>query len=186
MRNEFTAVIEYEDDWYIGYCPEIPGANGQGRTIEECRASLADAISLILERGTALLLSSHEFIAAARDGDADRVRSCLQAGVDVNGRDSRPLVGGGNTALHEAANAGHVDVVRLLIANGADVNAGCDLGWTPLMRACHAGQLPVAAVLLQAGANPNLRNREGYSALGRTPGHATELVRLLQDWGAVV
>jgi predicted RNase H-like HicB family nuclease len=49
MRNEFTAVIEREDDWYIGYCPEIPGANGQGRTIEECRASLADAIALILE-----------------------------------------------------------------------------------------------------------------------------------------
>ena len=49
MRNEFTANIEREDDWFIGYCPEIPGANGQGRTIEECRASLADAITLILE-----------------------------------------------------------------------------------------------------------------------------------------
>ena len=49
MRNEFTAVIERDEDWYIGYCPEIPGANGQGRTIEECRANLADAIALILE-----------------------------------------------------------------------------------------------------------------------------------------
>ena len=49
MRNEFTAVIGREDDWYIGYSLEIPGANGQGRTIEECRASLADAIALILE-----------------------------------------------------------------------------------------------------------------------------------------
>src|SRR5262245_60133591 len=49
MRNEFTAVIERDGDWYIGYCPEIPGANGQGRTIDECRASLAEAIALILE-----------------------------------------------------------------------------------------------------------------------------------------
>src|SRR5947209_5260005 len=49
MRNEFTAVIEQDGDWYIGYCPEIPGANGQGRTLDECRASLADAIVLILE-----------------------------------------------------------------------------------------------------------------------------------------
>ena len=49
MRNEFTAVIEREDDWYIAYRPEIPGANGQGRTIEECRARLADAIALILQ-----------------------------------------------------------------------------------------------------------------------------------------
>ena len=49
MRNEFTAVIEQDGDWYIAYCPEIAGANGQGRTIEECRASLAEAIALILE-----------------------------------------------------------------------------------------------------------------------------------------
>lgn len=49
MHNEFTAIIEEDDGWYIAYCPEIPGANGQGRTVEECRESLAEAINLILE-----------------------------------------------------------------------------------------------------------------------------------------
>lgn len=49
MHNEFTAVIERDEGWYVAYCPEIPGANGQGRTKEEARASLADAITLILE-----------------------------------------------------------------------------------------------------------------------------------------
>jgi predicted RNase H-like HicB family nuclease len=49
MHNEFTAVIERDGDWFIAYSPEIPGANGQGRTKEEARASLADAIALILE-----------------------------------------------------------------------------------------------------------------------------------------
>ena len=49
MHNEFTAVIERDGDWFIGYCPEIPGANGQGATVDECRANLADAITLILE-----------------------------------------------------------------------------------------------------------------------------------------
>ena len=49
MRNEFTAVIEKDGDWYIAYCPEIPGANGQGKTIDEVRQNLADAIALILE-----------------------------------------------------------------------------------------------------------------------------------------
>jgi predicted RNase H-like HicB family nuclease len=49
MHNEFTAVIERDGEWYIAYCPEIPGANGQGKTKEECRQSLADAIALILE-----------------------------------------------------------------------------------------------------------------------------------------
>lgn len=49
MRNEFTAIIERESDWYIAYCPEIPGANGQGSTKDEARESLAKAIALILE-----------------------------------------------------------------------------------------------------------------------------------------
>lgn len=49
MSNEFTAIIEQDGDWFIGYCPEIPGANGQGRTKEECLQSLAAAIELILE-----------------------------------------------------------------------------------------------------------------------------------------
>ncbi len=49
MHNEFTAIIEQDDEWFIAYCPEIPGANGQGRTIEDCRRSLAEAIALILE-----------------------------------------------------------------------------------------------------------------------------------------
>ena len=49
MRNEFTAIIEKDGDWYVAYCPEIPGANGQGRTRGEARASLAESIALILE-----------------------------------------------------------------------------------------------------------------------------------------
>jgi predicted RNase H-like HicB family nuclease len=49
MTNEFTAIFERDEQWYVAYCPEIPGANGQGKTKDEARASLADAIALILE-----------------------------------------------------------------------------------------------------------------------------------------
>ncbi len=49
MHNEFTAIFEKDEEWYIAYCPEIPGANGQGKTLDECRKSLSDAIALILE-----------------------------------------------------------------------------------------------------------------------------------------
>jgi predicted RNase H-like HicB family nuclease len=49
MRNEFTAVIEQDEGWFIAYSPEIPGANGQGRTKDEAIKSLASAIELILE-----------------------------------------------------------------------------------------------------------------------------------------
>jgi len=49
MRNEFTAVVERDGPWYIGYCPEIPGANGQGRTKAAALKNLGKAIALILE-----------------------------------------------------------------------------------------------------------------------------------------
>ena len=49
MHNEFTAIIEKDGDWFISYCPEIPGANGQGRTKDECLKSLKEAITLILK-----------------------------------------------------------------------------------------------------------------------------------------
>ena len=49
MHNEFTAIIERDDEWYVAYCPEVPGANGQGRSKAEARESLAEAIALILD-----------------------------------------------------------------------------------------------------------------------------------------
>ena len=49
MHNEFTAIVERDGKWYVAYCPEIPGANGQGRTKEACLKSLAGVIDLILE-----------------------------------------------------------------------------------------------------------------------------------------
>ena len=49
MHNEFTAVIERDEDWFVAYCPEVSGANGQGRTKDEAKESLAEAIALILE-----------------------------------------------------------------------------------------------------------------------------------------
>ena len=48
MRNQFTAILERDGDWFIAYCPEIPGANGQGHTQEEAKRSLGEAIELIL------------------------------------------------------------------------------------------------------------------------------------------
>ena len=50
MKAEFTAIIETAaEGGYWAICPEIPGANGQGETIEEAKQSLKAAIQLILE-----------------------------------------------------------------------------------------------------------------------------------------
>lgn len=49
MRREFTVLSEKGDRYDVGYCPEVPGANGQGASISECRDSVRAAIRLILE-----------------------------------------------------------------------------------------------------------------------------------------
>jgi predicted RNase H-like HicB family nuclease len=44
-----TAEIHREGEWFVAFCPEMPEANGQGRTQEECVQSLREAILLLLE-----------------------------------------------------------------------------------------------------------------------------------------
>ena len=49
LRNEFTAVVEWSEGWYVAFCPEMPAANGQGKTKEAAKRNLAEAILLLLE-----------------------------------------------------------------------------------------------------------------------------------------
>jgi predicted RNase H-like HicB family nuclease len=49
VHHEFTAIVERDVDWFVAFCPEVPGANGQGLTRDEALASLRDAIALILD-----------------------------------------------------------------------------------------------------------------------------------------
>jgi len=48
MEATFTAVFKKVGDWYIGWAEELPGANTQGRTLEEARENLREAIELII------------------------------------------------------------------------------------------------------------------------------------------
>jgi ankyrin repeat protein len=57
----------------------------------------------------------------------------------------------------------HSDVVKLLLANGADVNARDDVGWTPLMSAQYDNE--VVKLILDAGAEINAKNNDGRTAL---------------------
>jgi len=50
VKGEFTAIIELAPEGgYWAICPEVPGANGQGETIEEAKKSLQESIQLIFE-----------------------------------------------------------------------------------------------------------------------------------------
>ncbi len=48
MENIFSGIIEKTDNWYIGFIEEIPGVNTQGKTVEEVKENLKEALELIL------------------------------------------------------------------------------------------------------------------------------------------
>jgi len=57
MKAELTAIIEpAPEGGYWAICPEVPGANGQGETVDEAKNSLRQAIELLLEDRTADIL----------------------------------------------------------------------------------------------------------------------------------
>lgn len=50
MKGELTAIIEKASEGgYWAICPEVPGANGQGESVEEAKENLREAVALILE-----------------------------------------------------------------------------------------------------------------------------------------
>ncbi|KAL7751827.1 hypothetical protein RI367_002827 [Sorochytrium milnesiophthora] len=114
-----------------------------------------------------------------KDGD-DRVRSRDNARLDMRSRDS-----GGRTPLHRFAKKGDADVVRKLIAEGAEVNVQDHAGWSPLHEACLNGHLQVAQMLLRHGANINIQaaNRETPLHDAVENGHQ-DVVRYLIRHGA--
>ena len=70
-------------------------------------------------------------VSAAWKGDLDRVKAAVIRGEDIDGRGSD-----GDTALHEACRHGHVDIVKYLLANGANTELKGCRNWTPLQIAC--------------------------------------------------
>lgn len=141
-------------------------------------------------------------MAAAGSGSPAMVKEVLKSHPDVNAHSSIPCVASagdckqmlesdGHTALMEAA-WGHdgnipaegvdrAEVVRLLLAAGADVNARDALGLTPLVLSTSNPQ--IVRVLLAAGADPNARDVQGLGALDFTP--KDEVKRMLVEHGAL-
>ncbi|KAL5234044.1 hypothetical protein ACI65C_001454 [Semiaphis heraclei] len=102
-------------------------------------------------------------IPACAKGNVKLVLSLLKQGHSVNAGDAL-----GWTALHEASNYGHVDIVNVLIDHGADINnrgGPCCEGITPLHDAAACGHLEVIDCLLDRGANPLVRTNKGETPL---------------------
>lgn len=130
--------------------------------------------------------SLHALSVAAATGDSQRVRALLARGVSPN----PPWVSAERPAapLHRAAERGHVQIIRLLLAAGANVDFGDRLGASPLHYAARAGHAEVARLLLDAGASASAGTDAGVTALHEAAGSAAagslEVVRLLLAHGA--
>jgi ankyrin repeat protein/L-ascorbate metabolism protein UlaG (beta-lactamase superfamily) len=120
---------------------------------------------------------------AIRSGEVDRVEKLLTADSDlVHQRDITPMQ---DTPLGLVAIDGNVDIARLLIEHGADVNLGDIDNSTPLDNACVRNKLAMATYLIEQGANVNNRDRKGDCALSfAMSANALEIIDLLLARGA--
>jgi ankyrin repeat protein len=113
---------------------------------------------------------------AAFFGKPEIARALLDAGAPVDTYTTNDLA---NQPLHAAAAGRHLEVCRLLLAAGADVNATQHGGYTPLHEAAQHGDIEMVELFLSAGADPTVRVPEGTPAdMADAAGHQDVARRL--------
>ncbi|XP_014446781.1 ankyrin repeat domain-containing protein 29 isoform X2 [Tupaia chinensis] len=120
---------------------------------------------------------------AARRGNLALLKLLLNSGrVDVDCRDSH-----GTTLLMVASYAGHIDCVKELVLQGADINLQREDGGTALLAASQYGHMQVVETLLKHGANIHDQLYDGATALFlAAQGGYLDVIRLLLSSGAKV
>ena len=119
---------------------------------------------------------------AVRNGRYPMAAALLESGLDVNVRSRRT----GESSLHIASKRGHVEVLKLLIRWGADLEARDKRLRTPLHLACKYGGREGVVYLLDVGATVSPQDQEGWTPLHFAVAHSHLDVKVLLDRGANV
>ena len=133
-----------------------------------------------------------QWVDAAKTGNYNLIESFIKKSVNVN-----QFQGGESPALLYAAAYGYIEIVKLLVENGADVNLKDDDGDTPLENAVGMIKPEVVKYLLEEKADAKVKNKEGITPimklLGGIPANPEikdedlkEIVKLLVEYGADV
>lgn len=139
-------------------------------TKEEALKELIQAGVIQTEEDVESMVGMRALFNASSEKKTHTARKLIAAGVNVNAR-----LDEGKTPLVQAAYAGNVAMVKMLIHAGADVNYVSDNGLNILMHALQGGDNEkVVDALLSAGADPTYRSRWGSDTMG----HAKHLKRV--------
>ncbi len=163
MANDTKAVR-----WFIAAGHDVNSFEDRGSAplALAVRLSHPPMLRTLLDAGArAEKLPGILLIPATRD-DLDTLELLLDAGADVDGRDTDY-----RTALLAAIEYGRVDAVRFLLERGADPD-GLKQGGVPVIRAIRGGEIGIAEILLEAGARPpkraaNVARRTGHEELAK-------------------
>jgi ankyrin repeat protein len=132
------------------------------------------AATLLMVVGAAAAPEDLRLVTAAKDQDAQLVRTLLSGRPDVNARSED-----GSTALLWAAHWNDLQTAALLVRAGADANTANDFRMTPLSQACTNGSAEFVDLLLKAGATPNTPIGTGETPLMTCRGRQRDAVRML-------
>lgn len=145
----------------------VDAADDHGVTslMRACENGNAELVDRLLGAGANVNASQSSGVTplmiAARSGNAAAVKALIAKGAQVNA----VVKATQQNALMWAAAEGHVDIVRTLVENRADVHAGSRRGFTPLLHAARNGDIETATVLLAAGVDVNETGGDGTHAL---------------------
>lgn len=146
---------------------KVDAADDHGVTplMRACENGNAELVDRLLGAGANVNASQSSGVTplmiAARSGNVGAVKALVAKGAQVNAVVKETQ----QNALMWATAEGHVDIVRTLVENRADLRAGSKRGFTPLLHAARNGDIETAKVLLAAGVDVNETGSDGTHAL---------------------